>query len=164
MAWTTILSSQTDADSPLNQVLMDSIRDNLNYVKAQTDALFYIQLGGYGIEFTGPQVAQAVVSVEVGHFDLPAAPSGYKWQLELKCQGYKSAGTIDIEFQRRDHTQAVVAYVNSANLGASYIDYDLLLATFATAAWGSLSVRFHSATTGTACIRSAVTRAYLVAA
>ena len=32
MAWTDILSSQTDKNSPLNQVLFDAIRGNLDYL------------------------------------------------------------------------------------------------------------------------------------
>jgi len=32
MAWTTILSTQTDANSPLNQALFDAIRGNLEYL------------------------------------------------------------------------------------------------------------------------------------
>ncbi len=32
-AWSTIYASQTDADSPINQVLMDSLRLDLNHLR-----------------------------------------------------------------------------------------------------------------------------------
>ena len=33
VAWTSIAAGQTDADSPINQLLMDSIRENLEHLE-----------------------------------------------------------------------------------------------------------------------------------
>jgi len=44
MAWVSITASQTDANSPLNQVLMDGIRGDLEYLHSVGSAMKYLNV------------------------------------------------------------------------------------------------------------------------
>ncbi|MBI5233522.1 MAG: hypothetical protein HY880_04135 [Deltaproteobacteria bacterium] len=53
MSWTTINASQTDADSPVNQTLMDSIRTNLDDLNSRITTLNTNQLAKGWVNFNG---------------------------------------------------------------------------------------------------------------
>jgi len=158
MAWTTILASQTDADSPLNQVLFDSIRENLDYVKGQTDALAYVPLGGSAGETDAPNGAEVNLG---GAFNLPAPPSGKKWRLQVTIQGKRTTGTVNLRLKLYDKTDTQLQYLDSANLTSSYLDYTLTL-DVTTAIWGRLGVRYWGS--GQVQSRNGAARVYLVEA
>jgi hypothetical protein len=158
MAWTTILASQTDADSPLNQVLLDSIRENLDYLKGQSDTWGYVPLGGSAGETDGPQATEVPLG---GAFNLQAPPSGKKWRLQVLIQGKKTSGTINLRLKLYDKTDTQINYVDGANLTSSYLDYTLTL-DVTTAIWGRLAIWYHSAATGQAQSRNGAARAFLV--
>ena len=156
MAWTTLLASQTDADSPLNQLLFDAIRENLNYLKNQTDALACLPLGGSVGETSGVNGTEVDLG---GAFHLAAPPSGKKWRLHVKIQGKKTAGTINLRLKLYDKTDTQLQFADSPNLTASYVDYELTL-DVTTAIWGRLAVHYWGS--GTAQSRNGAARAYLV--
>jgi len=156
MAWTTILASQTDADSPLNQVLFDSIRENLDYVKGQTDILAYVPLGGSAGETNAAAGTEVAMG---GAFNLAAPPAGYKWRLEVKIQGAYVVGAGYLRLKLYDKTDSQLQYADTANLTASYLDYTLTL-DVTTSIWGRLVVRYVNNGHKT---RNGAARAYLVA-
>jgi hypothetical protein len=157
MAWTTILASQTDADSPLNQVLFDSIRENLDYLKGQSDTGAYVPLGGSAGETDAPNGAEVSLG---GTFNLQAPPSGYKWRLQVVIQGKRTTGTVNLRLKLYDKTDTQLNYVDGANLTSSYLDYTLTLPDVATAIWGRLVIRYWGS--GQIQSRNGAARAYLV--
>jgi hypothetical protein len=157
MAWTTILASQTDADSPLNQVLFDAIRENLDYLKGQTEAFAYIPLGGSVGIIEGVEGTETVLGES---FNLPAPPSGKKWRLEVVVQAKKASGTPKLRFRLYDKTDTLLQYMDSAYLTSSYADYTLTI-DVTTAIWGRLLLWFVGASSYSYS-RNGACRAYLV--
>lgn len=135
MAWTTILASQTDADSPLNQVLFDAIRENLNYLKSQIDEvdLTSVRLGGIsGAPVSATQTAYALSQgqqTQLGEvFDLLAPPSGKKWRFEFKGKARKTSGTtVKVRMYLKNENDAEVAYSDSAALTTSFAELSIAL-------------------------------------
>ena len=157
MAWTTILAVQTDADSPLNQVLFDSIRENLDYLKSQSDTFAYVPLGGSA----GVTDGANGVEVNLGEaFNLQAPPSGKKWRLQVVIQGKKTTGTVNLRLKLYDKTDTQLDYVDSANLTSSYLDYTLTLLDVTSAILGRLVIRYWG--TGQIQTRNGAARAFLV--
>lgn len=156
MAWTSILASQTDADSPLNQVLFDSIRENLDYLKGAADSLAYLPLGGSAGETDAPNGTEVDLG---GAFNLPAPPSGQKWRLQVVIQGKRTTGTVNLRLKLYDKTETQLNYVDSTNLTVTYTDYTLTL-DLTTATWGRLAVRYWGS--GQVQSRNGAARAYLV--
>jgi len=157
MAWTTILASQTDADSPLNQVLFDSIRGNLDYLKGQSDTWAYVPLGGSAEETDEPNGTEVDLG---GAFNLSAPPSGKKWRLQVMIQGKKTTGTVNLRLKLYDKTDTQLNYVDSANLTSTYLDYTLTLPDVTSAIWGRLVIRYWG--TGQIQTRNGAARAFLV--
>ncbi|OGP58255.1 MAG: hypothetical protein A2V67_20455 [Deltaproteobacteria bacterium RBG_13_61_14] len=160
MAWTTILASQTDADSPLNQVLFDAIRENLDYLKdlvVSPDNYVYYHLGGSAGEVAGVEGTEIALG---GCFNLPAPPSGKKWRLHLVMQAKKTSGTPKLRFRLYDKTDTLLLYVDSAYLTSTYLDYSLTI-DITTAIWGRLLTWFVGASSYSYA-RNGACRAYLV--
>jgi hypothetical protein len=157
MAWTTIIASQTDADSPLNQVLFDSIRGNLDYLKSLSDTFAYVHLGGSA----GVTDAPNGVEVNLGEaFNLQAPPNGKKWRVQVVIQGKKTTGTVNLRLKLYDKTDTQLDYVDSANLTSSYLDYTLTLPDLTSAILGRLVIRYWG--TGQIQTRNGAARAFLV--
>ena len=175
MAWTTILASQTDADSPLNQVLFDAIRENLEYLQAQLEANRTIQLGGL-IPSTGTGTypndtayfpldtrsgAPGVPVQTLALLSLPAAPSGKKWRLELQMVALQTGGAT-IRMALKDLNDADVAYVEVTGLTASYTNVTgkYIDGAPASAVRGRLVIYRYGGTTAN--VKNALVFAYLV--
>ena len=158
MAWTTILPSQTNADSPLNQTLFDALREDLDYLKAYADAFTYLDLGG------SVGIIQGAAGTEIAlgeSFNLPAPPSGKKWRLELVIQAKKSGDTAKLRFRLHDKTDTLLQYKDSVALTLSWLDYTLTL-DVTDAIWGRVCVWFIENPVYFASARNGAVRASLV--
>jgi hypothetical protein len=123
MAWTTILSTQTDADSPLNQVLMDSIRENLDYLKANDDLAVVV---GDNLQNLGDYAGLAFANVAYGvthgtdamskPFYLSSPGANFKWVIKVKF--YNALGASRTGYAKVVNIQNGGDLITEANTGS----------------------------------------------
>ena len=158
MAWYSLQPSDTAYLKPLNQVLFDRIRGDLDFLKAQTDTMAYVQLGG----FPGPSDILGTTPINMECFNLQTPPSGKKWALEFRCQAYQVGGDPRLTFRRLDKKGDVADYLNSPSLPAStYGDIAPIILYLTSAAWGLLQLG-NTSNSNHIWVRIGVCRAYLV--
>ena len=167
MAWTEILSSQTDADSPLNQVLFDAIRGDLDDLKDTISATAYQTIGGVATAsgsfpaLPDPVDITAGNYVQVGFANYPTPPSGKKYAIQLSGKALRLAANAEIWLYRcdlDDNPVAIQASAKSGVLGASAAAYSLI--HYELVAFGGRFIL--KAQTNTAEVCSGILRLYLV--
>ena len=131
MAWTSINPSQTDADSPLNQVLFDAIREDLDDLNTRASQgspdYVYHPLGGSA---PGTQYADASGYNASNVFYLPTPPTGKSWS--VTCGVRQSACSVVFSFLDKDNglvSQQTTAY-------SSGTDSKMVSFSFTGAVWG----------------------------